>query len=172
MIFRFNEGCADSISDTFHGSLRRRFQQNQDDCTFTILALLPTATDNLLEALPVEQISLELQKQRSEKLGRNVTASETLSSENQSGTSSVVEDDGKSSKSMQSSSFIHASQASEGDAAEQASTSQPRKTKAQLWSEMKIDCELLYRRIYFIRIPYLLPQLSQGRLLSYMFLPF
>ena len=125
----------------------------------------------MLEALPVEQISLELQKQRLEKLGRSATASEALSSENQSGTSSVIDDDGKSSKSMQSSSFVHASQASDGANTEQVSSSQPRKNKAQLWSEMKIDCKITFygfltkqRRSY--------SQLSQERLPLYIFLPY
>ena len=76
-----------------------------------------------------------------------MTASETLSLENQSGTSSVTEDDGKSSKSMQSSSFIHASQASDGAKAEQLPSSQSRKTKAHLWNEMKIDCELSFHKV-------------------------
>ena len=98
----------------------------------------------------MEQISLELQRQRSEKLGRTVTASETLSSENQSGTSSVVDDESKSSKSMQSSSLIHASQASDGVNAERLSSSQPKKTKAQLWNEMKIDCKKIIRKVFLL----------------------
>ena len=128
----------------FDGSLRRRFQQNQDDCTFTILALLPTATDHILEALPVEQISLELQKQRSEKLGKSLAASDTISSENQSRASSVRGDeDGSSLKSFQSSSLIHASQLSgeAGISDGEVPRSEPKKSKNQLWNEMKIDCQ-------------------------------
>lgn len=98
----------------------------------------------------MEQISLELQRQRSEKLGRTVTASETFSSENQSGTSSVVDDESKSSKSIQSSSLIHASQASDGANAEQLTSSQLKKTKAQLWSEMKIDCKIRSGELSFL----------------------
>jgi peroxin-3 len=51
-------------------SLRRRFEQNQTDCTYTVLALLPTAAEDILEALPVEELTKELQKKRAERLAR------------------------------------------------------------------------------------------------------
>ncbi len=41
--------------------------QNQEDCTFTVLAFLPGLSDHILEALKVESITAELQAQ---KLGR------------------------------------------------------------------------------------------------------
>merc|ERR1712225_82105 len=44
-------------------NLRRRFEQNQEDCTFTVLALLPTATDNIMGELQTERITFELQQQ-------------------------------------------------------------------------------------------------------------
>ncbi|KAK8048357.1 Peroxisomal biogenesis factor 3 [Apiospora phragmitis] len=46
-------------------NLRRRFEQNQEDCTFTVLALLPTATANILEAMNTEKITLEIQQMKS-----------------------------------------------------------------------------------------------------------
>lgn len=122
-------------------SLRRRFQQNQEDCTITVLALLPTAKKNIVEALPVESITHELQQKKSERL----TSSDTLDavpSELSSGPPSVTDDDGRSLVSFQSSSFVHASQMGAsnsgiGDSGPQNTS----KTKAQLWNELKINCK-------------------------------
>ncbi|PWN50283.1 hypothetical protein IE53DRAFT_387433 [Violaceomyces palustris] len=44
-------------------NLRRRFSQNQEDCTFTVLALLPTLGDQLFEKLDVEGLTKSLQAQ-------------------------------------------------------------------------------------------------------------
>ncbi|KAG8761991.1 peroxin, partial [Serendipita sp. 397] len=41
--------------------LRKRFQQNMQDCTYTIMAYMPTLASRILEELDVERISLELQ---------------------------------------------------------------------------------------------------------------
>ncbi|KAF2005395.1 Peroxin-3-domain-containing protein [Amniculicola lignicola CBS 123094] len=126
-------------------NLRRRFEQNQEDCTFTVLAILPTATENILDAIPVEQILEELQKQKSERLARSVGPSEIASS----APPSVADDDGKSLTSFQSEGYVHASQVGDGDSgsaeggAEATAQSSPppksKKTKAQLWNEMKIS---------------------------------
>ncbi|KAI9700383.1 MAG: peroxin [Candelina mexicana] len=124
-------------------NLRRRFEQNQEDCTFTVLALLPTATENILEALSVESITQELQHKRAERLGRSSAASEGPHSELSSGTPSVADDDGKSLGSFRSESYVHASQmadsqvgSSEGKQQEPPRT---RKSKAQLWNDLKIN---------------------------------
>lgn len=98
-------------------NLRRRFEQNQEDCTFTILAILPTATENILEALPVEQTLSELQKQKAERLSR---ISESYVHASQIGDSSSGNGEGG------------------GDGVPQASSRQ-KKTKLQLWNEMKIS---------------------------------
>lgn len=45
-------------------NLKRRFAQNQDDCTYTILALLPTLGDQLFEYMDVEGLTNKLQKGR------------------------------------------------------------------------------------------------------------
>jgi peroxin-3 len=111
-------------------SLRRRFEQNQTDCTFTVLALLPTVTENILEALPVEQLTHELQQKKAERLAR--VTGEGVASELSSGPPSIRDGDTASLSSLQSSSFIHASQL--GDDA----SSRPRRSKAQLWNEIKI----------------------------------
>ncbi|WFD35274.1 peroxin [Malassezia cuniculi] len=44
-------------------NLRRRFLQNQEDCSFTIMALLPTLAAQIFERMNVEGISKELQVQ-------------------------------------------------------------------------------------------------------------
>lgn len=127
-------------------NLRRRFEQNQEDCTFTVLAILPTATENILEALPVEQTLSELQKQKVERLSKSVGPSEIATSDVQSAPPSVTDDDGKSLTSFQSESYVHASQIGDsssgngegGDGVPQASPRQ-KKTKSQLWNEMKIS---------------------------------
>jgi peroxin-3 len=125
-------------------SLRRRFEQNQEDCTFTVLAILPTATENILDAIPVEQVLEELQKQKAERLSRSVGPSEIASSAPPS-VADTTEDDGKSS-SFQSESYVHASQmegASSTGSVEGAPADtgerKSKKSKAQLWNEMKIS---------------------------------
>ena len=134
-------------------NLRRRFEQNQEDCTFTVLAILPTATEKVLDAIPVEQVLEELQRQKAERLSRSVGPSEIASS----APPSVVdptEDGTQSSVQADSESYVHASQvALEGDgstvsgetgteaAAEKEKGKASKKSKAQLWNEMKISCE-------------------------------
>ncbi|CDR99029.1 related to Peroxisomal assembly protein PEX3 [Sporisorium scitamineum] len=44
-------------------NLRRRFAQNQEDCTFTVLALLPTLGDQLFSKHNVEQLTESLRSQ-------------------------------------------------------------------------------------------------------------
>ena len=117
-------------------SLRRRFQQNQEDCTFTVLALLPTATDNIIEALPVETITHDLQQKKTERLGRNGGTP----SEPSSGPPSVTDEDGKSLASFPSESYVHASQmTASASGSGDASVSKNPKTKVQLWNELKIS---------------------------------
>jgi peroxin-3 len=125
-------------------SLRRRFEQNQEDCTFTVLALLPTATDNILAELETERITFELQQQKAAKLARN---GDFHPSELGSGPPSVTDDDGRSMASLQSESGVHASQMGipsasmvgdrPQDGGQQAQNS--RKTKLQLWNDLKIS---------------------------------
>lgn len=122
-------------------SLRRRFQQNQEDCTFTVLALLPTATDNILAELETERITFELQQQKAAKLARDLPLSELGS-----GPPSVTDDD-RSMASLQSESGVHASQiqippTSNGGDGPQDGGQQAQKTKKsklQLWNDLKIS---------------------------------
>ena len=116
-------------------SLRRRFQQNQEDCTFTVLALLPTAAENVFDALPVESITHELQQQKAERLHKGAAPSELSS-----GPPSVSDDNGRSVASFQSESYIHASQMALNSEDGKTNSQRPKKSKAQLWSELKISC--------------------------------
>ncbi|EXJ79740.1 hypothetical protein A1O3_08023 [Capronia epimyces CBS 606.96] len=107
-------------------NIRRRFEQNQTDCTITVLALLPTLTENVLDELPVEQLTHELQQKKAERLAR-------ASGEGKSEASSMQDGDTVSMSSFQTGSFVHASQyPMEG------SQGRPRRTKAQLWNELKV----------------------------------
>ena len=92
--------------------------------------MLPTVTENILEALPVEQLTHELQQKKAERLAR--AAGEAVPSELSSGAPSIRDGDTTSLSSLHSSSFIHASQL--GD----EGNSRPRRSKAQLWNEIKI----------------------------------
>jgi peroxin-3 len=102
----------------------------------------------------VEQVLEELQRQKAERLSRSVGPSEIGTSAPPS-VADTTEDDGKSS--VQTDGYVHASQVvtegegsvapAEGSAeapaeasAEAASEEKKKKSKAQLWSEMKISC--------------------------------
>ncbi|KAL8914069.1 MAG: hypothetical protein Q9171_001184 [Xanthocarpia ochracea] len=120
-------------------NLRRRFQQNQEDCTITVLALMPTATENVLEALPAERITQDLQQKKAERLGRSAGTLDSSSAIPSPGPSSVADDDGKSLASFQSESYLHTSQMTASNSgAEETGPSRPAKSKAQLWSDLKI----------------------------------
>ena len=96
----------------------------------------------------------ELQKQKAERLSRSVGPSEIASSAPPS-VADTTEDDARSS-SLQTDSFVHASQVvTEGDSAtgsvegvtEASGEKKSKKSKAQLWNEMKISCTYLGRDI-------------------------
>lgn len=122
-------------TDNGDNSLRRRFEQNQTDCTYTVQALLPTATENIIEALPVEELTKELQKKRAERLAR-LNPGEGSGSDMTSVAASV-NDDRNSLSSFQSEGYVHASQVESGDAEGQP---QVKRNKTQLWNEVKITC--------------------------------
>ena len=89
----------------------------------------------------------ELQKQKAERLSRSVGPSEIASSAPPS-VAETTEDDAKSS-SFQSESYVHASQiAGEGESttgsvegSAETGEKKSKRSKAQLWSEMKISCK-------------------------------
>jgi peroxin-3 len=117
-------------------NLRRRFEQNQTDCTYTVLALLPTAAEDILEALPVEELTKELQKKRAERLAR-LNAAEGTGSDMTSLAPSLTEEDRRSLSSFQSEGFVRTSQLTEAPG-ENDAESRPKKNKTQLWNEVKI----------------------------------
>lgn len=90
-----------------------------------MLALLPTLTENIIDALPAEQLTQELQQKKAERLSR--VADGGLSE-----ASSLRDGDTASLSSFQTGSFMHTSQL------EQSGVPRPRRTKAQLWNELKI----------------------------------
>ena len=116
-------------------SLRRRFQHNQEDCTITVLELLPTVSENIIEALPSEKILEELQQKKAQRLGRSAGTIDTAPSDLSSGTPSGIDEDGMS---MSSESYVHASQM--GASSTGNGEMRTLKTKAQLWGELKISC--------------------------------
>lgn len=117
-------------------SLRRRFEQNQTDCTYTVLALLPTAAEDILEALPVEDLTQQLQQKRAERLAR-LGAGEATGSELSSVSPSITEDDRRS---LSSESYVRASQLGESTVGEDAK--RVKRSKTQLWNDVKITCML------------------------------
>ncbi|KAL9605781.1 MAG: hypothetical protein Q9179_001014 [Wetmoreana sp. 5 TL-2023] len=120
--------------------LRRRFQQNQEDCTITVLALLPTAAENILQALPVERITQDLQQKKAERLGRSTGTLDGGSLNPSSGPSSVADEDGRSLASFQSEGYVHTSQiTASGSSNGIPGAQRPTKSKAQLWNDLKIS---------------------------------
>ncbi|KAK4227920.1 putative PEX3 peroxisomal biogenesis factor 3 [Podospora fimiseda] len=145
-------------------NLRRRFEQNQEDCTFTVLALLPTATAAILEAMNTEKITFDIQQlkgpnsavARAKSIGS--TGPPSISAE-----TNFTDEDGRSiiSVSVQSEAGLHTTQLSvppplttpngnaEGAGATEGTASQesasllapprPRKSKRQLWNDLTIS---------------------------------
>jgi len=127
-------------------NINRRFQQNQEDCTFTVHALLPTATENITKELPVESLTQELQQKKAARMARSATASTTDTGSDTGASiplnSSVAatpgkDEDTQSLRSFASESFSGVPQP-ESDSASAAAARTPRKTKLQLWDEIKI----------------------------------
>lgn len=50
-------------------SVKRRFEQNLQDCTFAVGSLLPTLGENLFNELNVELITAQLQQTRQARVG-------------------------------------------------------------------------------------------------------
>ncbi|KAG8166207.1 hypothetical protein KVR01_004759 [Diaporthe batatas] len=117
-------------------NLRRRFQQNQEDCTYTVLALLPTATTRILESMDVEKITLEIQKMKGGGGGAKSAKSGSGDSMSLPETTGMTDEDGRSIVSA-SESGIHASQITIPPDGEQPE--KPRRTKRQLWGDVTIS---------------------------------
>ncbi|KAK1769809.1 peroxin-3 [Phialemonium atrogriseum] len=134
-------------------NLRRRFEQNQEDCTFTVLALLPTATTNILEAMNTEKITYEIQQMKGSAAARAAKSIGSISPPSIS-EANATDDDGRSMVSLQSESGVHASQiavpspataaaaadnAGEGADTGEQTAQKPRRTKRQLWDDLTIS---------------------------------
>ncbi|KAI1822964.1 Peroxin-3 [Xylaria intraflava] len=127
-------------------NLRRRFEQNQEDCTFTVLALLPSATTNILEVMNTENITLEIQRMKS--ASRTARGGDSSAAPPSIADTTVTEEEGKSTASLQSESGVHASQmtlppsSNVGDGSQENAQTLPqasRKTKRQLWDDLTIS---------------------------------
>ncbi|RDA95747.1 hypothetical protein CP533_5072 [Ophiocordyceps camponoti-saundersi (nom. inval.)] len=122
-------------------NLRRRFEQNQEDCTFTVLALLPTATANVLSVLNTEQITYEIQQMKSSARGGPKSDPAGAAPPSIADTT-LTEEDGKS---LHSDSGVHVSQIATSSspspfsASADQSSSPTRKTKRQLWDDLAIS---------------------------------
>ncbi|KAI0122174.1 Peroxin-3 [Daldinia grandis] len=128
-------------------NLRRRFEQNQEDCTFTVLALLPTATTNILETMNTERITLEIQQMKGSKALRS-NGGESSAAPPSIADTTLTEEEGKSIASLPSESGVFASQmtissvSNAGDGSQdggQQSVQRLRKTKRQLWDDLTIS---------------------------------
>ena len=112
-----------------------------------MLALLPTATTNVLAALNTEQITYEIQQIKGVTKGIKAGSTESTASPPSIADTTMTEEDGKSMASLQSESGVHASQvvapspfAASGDAGQQDGGAQrSRKTKRQLWDDLTIS---------------------------------
>jgi peroxin-3 len=89
----------------------------------------------------VENITHELQQQKAERLGRTGN-SQLTPSEKSSGTPSLPDEDGRSTSSFQTEGFLHTSQIDTPSSGSGEEKLKPRRTKVQLWTELKISCEL------------------------------
>ncbi|KAL1888174.1 peroxin [Ceratocystis pirilliformis] len=87
-------------------NLRRRFEQNQEDCTFTVLALLPTATQNIIDAMNTENITYQIQRVKGNSRAGSTATLSTAGPPSLADTA-ITEDDGRSTNSE---SGIHVSQ--------------------------------------------------------------
>ena len=95
--------------------------------------------ENIIEALPSEKITQQLQQKKVERLGKSATMSDVAPSELSSGTPSAADEDGRSLSSFQSESYVHASQM--GASSSGNGESRPPPSKAQLWYDLKISCQ-------------------------------
>lgn len=106
-------------------------------------------TENIIDALPAEQLTQELQQKKAERQQR--TADGIPPSE----VSSMRDGDTASLSSFQTGSFMHTSQL------DQSGMPRPRRTKAQLWNELKITSIVrAFTMIYSISLLILLTRIQ------------
>lgn len=104
--------------------------------------------DNIIDALPAEQLTQELQQKKAERLAR-------IAEGGVSEASSLRDGDTASMSSFQTGSFMHTSQLDPNG------QSQPRRTKAQLWNDLKItSITRAFTMIYSISLLMLLTRIQ------------
>ena len=118
-------------------NLRRRFEQNQQDATFTIMALLPSLFIYVLEKYPVEKITQELQAKRTEKTISRSTFSDTGVSDISS--SFTTPSDLPTDSTQQQNTTDSTISFKDGEASAIEINYKPKMSKAQLWQELKIQ---------------------------------
>ncbi|KZZ86801.1 Peroxin-3 [Ascosphaera apis ARSEF 7405] len=135
VIGKINEARERMASErTARENLRRRFEQNQADCTFTVLGLLYTATDNICQALPVEQLTQELQQKRTRRQSRKSIGEGSADGSSVTGATTPA---GENNEEAQTAAAPSTSR--RGSQAEGASADTPKqKSRMQLWNELKI----------------------------------
>lgn len=118
-------------------NLRRRFEQNQQDATFTIMALLPSLFIDVLEKYPVEKITQELQAKRTEKTIARSTFSDTGVSDISSVMTapSDIPADSNQQHNVTDSTIMF----KDGEASAVEVNYKPKRSKAQLWQDLKIQ---------------------------------
>ena len=126
-------------------SLKRRFEQNQEDCSVTVLELLPQVVDAIMKDLPVERITGELQQKKASKLARSGSISQGVVGESSAGSLAESispspvprnDDDNQSMQSFASESYIMGGYSVEG-------SRRGGKSRTQLWNEIKNKCMLI-----------------------------
>ncbi|KAL2164129.1 hypothetical protein VTH06DRAFT_3343 [Thermothelomyces fergusii] len=135
-------------------NLRRRFEQNQEDCTFTVLALLPTATANIMRFMDTERITYEIQQVKGSSAAARTRSIGSTSPPSISETN-ATDDDGRSiiTVSAHSEAGLQTTQISVATPMPSSAAApdtlappdtgvappKPRKTKRQLWDDLKIS---------------------------------
>lgn len=129
-------------------NLRRRFEQNQHDATFTIMALLPGLAADVLDKYPVEKITQELQAKRTERTTL-AGAGAVRTAMSDAGVSDISNLTGPTEATTDISHSQHQEEVTQSQISIQetqdASTLlqvniKPKKSKSQLWQELKIQC--------------------------------
>lgn len=130
--------------------LKRRFEQNQEDCSVTVLELLPQAVDAIMKDLPVERITAELEKKKATKLARSGSNSGSVKGDPSSAADSPSpspaprnDDDNQSLQSFASENFATGGYSVEGGEGPSSRGSMRSrggggKSRTQLWNEIKI----------------------------------
>ncbi|KAG0051572.1 peroxin [Gryganskiella cystojenkinii] len=132
-LFEFQEKT--SSERTAKENMKRRFEQNQQDCVFTVLSLLPTLGDQLLHELNVELITAKLKQTRSQRATPLPTPdSSMILPPKPTGARSVAEEDNEN---KESSSADHTTQDKTEDQPNKEPSSEEAATSAENGEEFK-----------------------------------